>query len=71
MPDSREHRGPDPRDPAAFAPEEWPRLRQAVVDLSWLLTRGYAPVSSLKLVGDRYELTERQRTAVRREGQTH
>ena len=66
MPDSRDHRGPDPRDPAAFAPEEWPRLRQAVADLSWLLTRGYAPVSSLKLVGDRHELTERQRTAVRR-----
>ena len=28
--------------------------------------RGYAPVSTLKLVGDRWNLTERQRMAVRR-----
>jgi hypothetical protein len=37
-----------------------------VSDLSWLLGRGYAPVSALKLVGDRWSLTERQRMAVRR-----
>jgi hypothetical protein len=41
-------------------------LRGAVSDLSWLLGRGYAPVSALKLVGDRWGLTERQRMAVRR-----
>jgi hypothetical protein len=41
-------------------------LRAAVSDLSWLLGRGYAPVSALKLVGDRRGLTERQRMAVRR-----
>ena len=35
-------------------------------DLSWLLSRGYAPVSALKLVGDRWSLIERQRQAVRR-----
>jgi hypothetical protein len=34
--------------------------------LSWLLGRGYAPVSALKLVGDRHSLTERQRRAVQR-----
>lgn len=34
--------------------------------MSWLLGRGYADVSSLKLVGDRYNLTSRQRAAVMR-----
>jgi hypothetical protein len=66
MPDSRGHRGADPRDAEAFVMSSWPALRAAVSDLSWLLGRGYAPVSSLKLVGDRWSLTERQRMAVRR-----
>jgi len=66
VPDSRTHRGPDPRDAAAFGPSSWPALRAAVSDLSWLLGRGYTPVSALKLVGDRGNLTERQRQAVRR-----
>jgi hypothetical protein len=35
-----------------------------VAELSWLFERGYAPASSLKLVGDRHALTERQRLAV-------
>lgn len=64
MPDTRTHRGPDPRDGPAFDTTAWPALRAAVADLSWLLERGYAPVSSLKLVGDRWSLTERQRMAV-------
>jgi hypothetical protein len=34
--------------------------------MCWLLSRGYAPDSSLKLVGDRYGLQARQRTAVQR-----
>jgi hypothetical protein len=42
------------------------RLRAAVSDLSWLLTRGYAMPSSLKIVGDRHALDQRQRTAVMR-----
>lgn len=66
MPDSRRHRGPDPRDDDAFAPAAWPALRAAVGDLAWLLERGYAWTSALKLVGDRWSLTERQRVAVRR-----
>ena len=53
LPDTRSHRGPDPRDGAAFEPPSRPALRAAVSDLSWLLGRGYAPVSALKLVGDR------------------
>ena len=43
-------------------------LRRAVEDLSWLLTRDYARPSALKLVGDRFQLTERQRLAVFRSG---
>lgn len=66
MPDTRGHRGPDPRDQLAFDPSAWPRLREAVADLSWLLGHGYAEPSALKLVGDRLALTERQRAAVRR-----
>ena len=66
MPDKHAHRGPDPRDGDLFGPSYWPALREAVADLSWLLGRGYAPVSALKLVGDRWSLTERQRQAVRR-----
>jgi hypothetical protein len=66
MPDTREHRGPHPADAELFAPEALPRLRQAVADFSMLLTKGYADKSALKLVGDRFSLTQRQRLAVMR-----
>jgi hypothetical protein len=66
VPDTRSHRGADPRDNDAFAASALPALRSAVFELSWLLDRGYAIVSALKLVGDRRSLTERQRMAVRR-----
>ncbi len=66
MPDTRKHRGPGPRDPEWFSPESRPDLRAAVADLAWLLSRGYAKPSALKLVGDRYRLVERQRVAVMR-----
>lgn len=51
-----------------FAPPTWPHLREAVGDFSWLLSRGYADKSALKLVGDHFGLTERQRMAVLRCG---
>jgi hypothetical protein len=66
MADTRKHRGPHPEDRELFRAAFWPDLRSAVGHLSWLLTRGYAPPSSLKLVGDRFRLTERQRLAVLR-----
>ena len=66
MPDRRKHRGPHPEDARLFAPEIWPVLRQSTADLCWLLSRGYADKSALKLVGDRYALVARQRTAVGR-----
>lgn len=65
-PDTRRHRGAHPADAELFAADQLPKLRQAVVDLCWLLSRGYNLASSLKLVGDRYGLRERQRLAVSR-----
>ncbi len=66
MPDRRTHRGPHPQDAEFFSAAALPRLRAATADLCWLLSRGYAGASSLKLVGDRCDLTVRQRTAVAR-----
>lgn len=66
MPDHRRHRGAHPEDAELFAPAWHAALREAVADLSWLLTRGYADPSAQKVVGDRHGLTARQRTAVMR-----
>ncbi|MBK8975816.1 MAG: DUF434 domain-containing protein [Planctomycetes bacterium] len=66
MPDRRNHRGPHPEDERLFATERIRELGPAVADLAWLLSRGYPTDASLKLVGDRFGLAERQRTAVRR-----
>ena len=66
MPYRRSHRGPHPEDARLFAPEQWAALRAATRDLSWLLERGYQLASALKLSGDRYALTARQRAAVAR-----
>jgi hypothetical protein len=66
MPDKRLHRGPHPEDAAVFAAGALARLAGATADFCWLLSRGYAPHSTIQLVGDRYALTERQRIAVRR-----
>lgn len=68
MPDKRSHRGPHPDDAALFTSQTQPVLQQAVADMSWLLSRGYSDKSVLKLVGDRYNLTYRQRIAVMRSG---
>jgi hypothetical protein len=66
MPDRRRHRGPHPRDEVLFSSQAVRRLRQAVFEFSWLLSRGYPCESSLVLVGNHHQLTERQRTAVLR-----
>jgi len=66
MPDKRTHRGPHPADAKLFAPAAIADLRAALTDFSLLLTKGYAEKSSLKLVGDRFSLTERQRLAIMR-----
>jgi hypothetical protein len=63
--DHSRHRGAHPQDRLLFAESNLATLRLAVHDLSWLLSRGYPPDASLKLVGDRYLLKSRQRDAVR------
>ena len=66
MPDRRKHRGPHPEDARLFDADAQPLLRAAAADFCWLLSRGYPHDSALKLVGDRYALVARQRTAVSR-----
>lgn len=66
MPDRRQHRGKHPEDEKLFDACWHQTLRTAVGELSWLLTREYSMDASVKLVGDRYQLTARQRMAVRR-----
>ena len=66
MGDNRKHRGQHPDDSKLFAESAIPAIQQAVSDLEWLLSRGYSEKSSLRLVGDRFRLRERQRRAVRR-----
>jgi hypothetical protein len=49
-----------------FASKAIPDLQLATADFSLLLTKGYAEKSALKLVCDKFSLTERQRLAVMR-----
>jgi hypothetical protein len=60
----RKHRGPAPEDTLFFDPVRLGVLRKAVCDLSWLLKRGYRVTAALKLVGNHYQLTERERLAI-------
>jgi hypothetical protein len=60
------HRGPAPQDERLFAAGELPALRTAAADLCWLLDHGYAARSALELVGNRHNLTSRQRMAISR-----
>ncbi len=66
MPDKRKHRGAHPQDSILFRRENIGALRQAAADYSLLLTKEYPQNASLKLVGDKFALTERQRLAVMR-----
>lgn len=60
------HRGPASQDDRLFSPRQLPALREATRDLCWLLDRGYATHSATELVGNRHNLTSRQRMAVSR-----
>ena len=66
MPDRRTQRGPHPKDTGCFAADQLEWLRTAVADLAWLRSRSYSAKASLKLVGDRYALLDRQRKAIQR-----
>ena len=65
-PSKQLHRGRHPEDDRLFSGKFIPVLRSAVADLSWLQSRGYSDPAALKLVGDHYQLTVRQRLAVQR-----
>jgi len=60
------HRGPAAKDDKLFGARQLPALRAATHDLCWLLDHGYAPHSATELVGNRYNLTSRQRMAAGR-----
>jgi hypothetical protein len=60
------HRGLAPQDEWLFAGRQLSGLRAAAADLCWLLDRSYAARSALELVGNRHNLTSRQRMAVSR-----
>lgn len=60
------NRGKDSSDDKWFAPKWHPIFTEAVDDLCYLLTRGYAASSALEVVGNRYTLNKRQRSAVSR-----
>ncbi|WAK04120.1 DUF434 domain-containing protein [Methylobacter sp. YRD-M1] len=60
------HRSAHLGDKVLFNDENLLRLRKAIYDLCWLLNRGYARHSAIKLVGDHYQLPKRQRLAISR-----
>ncbi|WP_201353168.1 DUF434 domain-containing protein [Hydrogenimonas urashimensis] len=60
----RKHRGLAPEDRLFFDKSRFARLKRAVEDLSWLLRRGYAQKAAVELVGNRYQLTRRERHAL-------
>jgi hypothetical protein len=66
MADTLQHRDTHPEDRSLFANDKVEVLRRAVADVSFLLSREYPIAAVLKLVGDRYALTVRQRQAVSR-----
>jgi len=66
MPDKRTHRGTHPADNKLFSAGKIPTIRSALADYCLLLSKGYTGKSALKLVGDRFSLTKRQRLAVMR-----
>ena len=66
MSDKRKHRGPNPRDHQLFAARALPILQRAAADYGVLLDMGYPKDASLKLVGDRFNLQQRQRMAIAR-----
>ncbi|MEZ4828962.1 MAG: DUF434 domain-containing protein [Bacteroidia bacterium] len=68
MSSRQKHRGQHGNDPDLFHTRNMQRLNEAVRDFSYLLTYQYPENGSLKLIGDRYRLTERQRKAILRAG---
>lgn len=57
-------RGFFPEDEKDFAASQLEKLKTAAADFLYLSDRGYSPQGAAALVGDRYQLSARQRTAV-------
>ena len=66
MSHTNRHRGPNPKDEGIFGNDHLPKLAAALKDYAWLLSNGYTPNASMKLVGDRFKLVDRQRLLVTR-----
>ncbi|GAB4396576.1 MAG: DUF434 domain-containing protein [Microscillaceae bacterium] len=66
MPHQQKHRGQHILDAQLFSEENMRLLREAARDMVYLLNRGFPENATLKLVGDRYRLQQRQRTALMR-----
>jgi len=60
------NRGKQSSDDKYFESKWLPIFSEAIDDLCFLLTRGYANNSALQIVGNRYKLNKRQRNAVLR-----
>ena len=59
-------RGFMPNDRRDFGEKALPILRKAAEEVYYLLNRGYPVTSTTRFVGDRYQLSERQRLALAR-----
>lgn len=64
MGSSDRNRGKEASDDKLFSTEMRRPFQQALEDLYYLLTKGYAEKSSLQLVGNRYRFTARQQRAL-------
>lgn len=62
----RVRRGYVPSDAREFGEKELPRLREAQRDVVYLLNRDYGAQRSVTFVGDRFQLSSRQRMALTR-----
>lgn len=58
------NRGKQSNDDKLFSSKWCAVIKEAADDLSFLLTRGYGPRSSLEIVGNKYRLNKRQQLAL-------
>lgn len=66
MPSRKTRRGFDPSDRNDFSVEALSKLTAAQKEIQWLLDRGYKIAPAVDFVGNHYQLSSRQRTALQR-----
>lgn len=66
MPHAQRHRGAHPEDSRQFGAAALPRLRDAAIEVAYLLSRGYPLEPLLNFIGGHHQLETRQRMALRR-----